>query len=110
MINAATAPIAVKQNHINLSAKGLPCSAMYLTPWRVELLKNSLVCQRRLVRNSRRRCMGENLAKSSLFIFFATFMHVFEMRLPDNEPEMPDLDGVDGITLSPKPYRVILSR
>ncbi|XP_059612681.1 uncharacterized protein LOC132259145 [Phlebotomus argentipes] len=60
--------------------------------------------------SGKRRCMGENLAKSSLFVFFATFMHAFEMELPEDAEHLPDLEGVDGITLSPKAYKIILSR
>lgn len=56
----------------------------------------------------KRRCMGENLAKSSLFLFFASFMHSFNIRVPKGEP-LPDIVGLDGITLSPKPFKLILS-
>lgn len=53
-----------------------------------------------------RRCIGENLAKSSLFLFFSTFLHFFNV-----EPagELPDVVGRDGITLSPKPFKVKLT-
>ncbi|GAB0089839.1 Cytochrome P450 [Sergentomyia squamirostris] len=61
--------------------------------------------------SGKRRCMGENLAKSSLLVFFATFMYTFEMRLADDDStKLPDLEGLDGITLSPKPYRIVLSK
>lgn len=53
--------------------------------------------------------MGENLAKSSLFLFFATIMHAFEFNMPDGE-NLPDLNGYDGITLSPKPYKIVMKR
>lgn len=50
----------------------------------------------------RRRCIGENLAKSNLFVFFATFMHSFDMK----SAIVPPMEGVDGITIAPKPLRV----
>lgn len=56
----------------------------------------------------KRRCMGENLAKSSLFLFFASFLHGFYIKMPNGE-KLPDTTGIDGITLSPKGYKVILS-
>lgn len=55
----------------------------------------------------KRRCMGENLAKSSLFLFFATFMHSFDMILPNGTP-MPNTQPDDGITLQPKPFQIQL--
>lgn len=56
----------------------------------------------------KRRCMGEHLAKSSLFLFFATFMHSFHMDMPDGQA-LPDTVGLDGITLSPKPFKAVLT-
>ncbi|XP_055531617.1 methyl farnesoate epoxidase-like [Wyeomyia smithii] len=55
----------------------------------------------------KRRCLGESLAKSNLFLFFAAFMHAFIIE-PAGEGHLPELDGIDGITLSPKPYYVAL--
>lgn len=52
--------------------------------------------------------MGEHLAKSSLFLFFATFMHAFDLRVTDEMTGLPDIIGTDGITLSPKPYQALL--
>lgn len=55
----------------------------------------------------KRRCLGESLAKSSLFLFFTAFMHAFIVE-PAEEGKLPELDGIDGITLSPSPYYVKL--
>lgn len=55
----------------------------------------------------KRRCMGENLAKSSSFLLFASFMHAFEMEVPE-DVESPDDMGLDGITISPKPFKALL--
>lgn len=55
----------------------------------------------------KRRCMGENLAKASLFLYFATFMHAFDMIVP-NGVSMPNTQPNDGITLQPKPFQLQL--
>lgn len=55
----------------------------------------------------KRRCMGENLAKSTLFLFFATFLHSFEFSAPPGSG-MPRIDAYDGITLSPKPFKLLI--
>lgn len=55
----------------------------------------------------KRRCMGENLAKSTLFLFFATFLHSFEFEVP-MRTVMPSIEGHDGITLSPKPFKLLV--
>ncbi|XP_053688047.1 methyl farnesoate epoxidase-like [Sabethes cyaneus] len=54
----------------------------------------------------KRRCLGESLARSNLFLFFAAFMHAFIIEPADEG--LPELEGIDGITLSPKPYYVAL--
>lgn len=51
--------------------------------------------------------MGENLAKSSLFLFFATFVHYFDIT-PTTDSTLPDLEGYDGITLSPPLFKCVL--
>ncbi|CAD7080762.1 unnamed protein product [Hermetia illucens] len=55
----------------------------------------------------KRRCMGENLARSSLFLFFSSFVQNFDVILFEGQP-LPDIEGLDGITLSPKPYKAVL--
>lgn len=52
--------------------------------------------------------MGENLAKSSMFLFFASFMHSFNFDVPFGT-KLPDTVGLDGITLSPKPFEIVLT-
>ncbi|XP_031618139.1 methyl farnesoate epoxidase-like [Contarinia nasturtii] len=51
----------------------------------------------------KRRCMGEHLAKASLFLYFATFMHAFQMIVPSDIP-LPNIQPNDGITLQPKSF------
>lgn len=55
----------------------------------------------------KRRCMGENLARASLFLFFATFMHAFNIRVPDGV-SLPNTQPTDGITLQPKSFQLQL--
>jgi cytochrome P450 len=55
----------------------------------------------------KRRCIGENLAKSSLFLFFTSLLHVFNI---ESVRELPDLKGKDGITLSPHPFSAKFTR
>ncbi|XP_074115598.1 methyl farnesoate epoxidase [Cotesia typhae] len=51
----------------------------------------------------RRRCLGESLAKSSIFLFFTHILHNFNLEIPEGE-KLPRLDGIDGFTISPRPY------
>lgn len=57
----------------------------------------------------KRRCVGENIARWSLFMYFATFMHAFEMIVPDGVG-LPDIKPLDGITLQPKSFQIKLIR
>lgn len=56
----------------------------------------------------KRRCLGETLAKSSIFIFFTYILHNFSLDVP-KEHELPRLDGIDGFVVSPRPYMVNLT-
>ena len=55
----------------------------------------------------RRRCLGESLAKPAVFLFFSAIMHRFEIECEGKE--LPSLNAVDGITLSPVPYTLRLA-
>ncbi|PNF29827.1 hypothetical protein B7P43_G09526 [Cryptotermes secundus] len=55
----------------------------------------------------RRRCLGEALARSCLFIFFAGVLQNFDV-LPVPSKELPGEAPVPGLTLSPQPYSVML--
>ncbi|KAL0099679.1 hypothetical protein PUN28_019820 [Cardiocondyla obscurior] len=57
----------------------------------------------------KRRCLGEQLARSSLFLFFTYVVHYFDIEI-STEHGKPDLKGYDGFTLSPKPYYLKLAR
>lgn len=56
----------------------------------------------------KRRCVGENLAKSSLFIFFVALMQEFDIAQCDGEM-LSKLEGRNGITLAPETYEMMLS-
>ncbi|XP_043929996.1 cytochrome P450 2D15-like [Protopterus annectens] len=53
----------------------------------------------------RRICLGEQLAKTELFIFFTSLMQCFKIKLPEGEPA-PSLEGVVALTRSPHPYKI----
>ncbi|XP_054429921.1 cytochrome P450 2J2 [Pteronotus mesoamericanus] len=52
----------------------------------------------------KRVCLGEQLAKAELFIFFTTLLQKFTFKAPDNEKL--SLDFRMGITISPVNYRI----
>ncbi|KAI7815650.1 cytochrome p450 [Rhyzopertha dominica] len=55
----------------------------------------------------KRRCLGESLAKATIFLIFTALLHNFHLKLAPGEPE-PSLDGYDGVVLSPKPFKCLL--
>ncbi|XP_011146847.1 methyl farnesoate epoxidase [Harpegnathos saltator] len=56
----------------------------------------------------KRRCLGEGLARSSMFLFFTYVIHYFDLEV-SHKHERPELQAYDGFTMSPKPYYVKLS-
>ncbi|CAH0383076.1 unnamed protein product [Bemisia tabaci] len=55
-----------------------------------------------------RRCLGESLARGTLFVFVASILNNFVITLPtDQEP--PTLTGVDGITLTIQPFKAVFT-
>ncbi|XP_071945024.1 cytochrome P450 2U1-like [Antedon mediterranea] len=55
-----------------------------------------------------RRCPGEALAKSTVFLFYTNLIHTFDLSLPENEPKI-NLQPRDGITLQPESHKILLS-
>lgn len=54
----------------------------------------------------KRTCMGENLARKEIFLFLTRLVRDFKI-LPERSTSLPELDGVIGGTISPKPFNVI---
>ena len=54
----------------------------------------------------KRMCMGESLAKDTLFVFFASLLKHLKFEAPATQP-LPDPDNyTDGFALMPKPFYV----
>lgn len=56
----------------------------------------------------RRKCLGDHLAKQSIFTFYVGILQKFRLIADDNEP--PSLDLLPGITLSPRPYKIVFKK
>ncbi|PSN47976.1 Methyl farnesoate epoxidase, partial [Blattella germanica] len=89
------------QRHVNVAPSGIAHRALQNT-----VLMGHGIPQIYSIFGSsagKRRCLGETLAKSSLFIFFSTLLHNFTVSVPSGHP-LPSMEGYDGVTLSPKPF------
>lgn len=53
----------------------------------------------------RRMCLGNVLARSELFLFFTSILHVFNLGQPEGEP-LPSMEGEFSTTYTPKPFKV----
>ncbi|KAI4500833.1 hypothetical protein M0802_004044 [Mischocyttarus mexicanus] len=56
-----------------------------------------------------RVCLGEKLAVYEIFLFFSSLLHMYDFRLPEGDP-LPSLQGNNGVTLTPDPYKVCFVR
>jgi cytochrome P450 len=57
----------------------------------------------------KRICLGEVMAKTSLFIFYTTLLQEFSFSLPAGEPQ-PSTLCVSGITTAPQPFTVKITK
>ncbi|XP_055345485.1 cytochrome P450 2C42-like [Paramacrobiotus metropolitanus] len=55
----------------------------------------------------RRACIGEQLARKELFVFFANIMHSFTVSARD-PAQLPSLNENEGSVMYPDPYEIIL--
>lgn len=55
----------------------------------------------------RRMCMGLQLARMELYMYFSCFLHTFDLRLPEGA-SLPSLRGNEGVTISPDPFKVCM--
>jgi hypothetical protein len=55
----------------------------------------------------KRMCLGEELARMLLFLFGASIIHKFTIKTPEGVDI--DLEGDCGITLTPKPQRLLFT-
>ncbi|XP_078696180.1 cytochrome P450 2D6-like [Branchiostoma floridae x Branchiostoma belcheri] len=58
----------------------------------------------------KRGCLGEQLARMELFLFFSTLLQSYTFRTPEGAPP-PTTDGVfslgmDGLGLKPRPFKL----
>uniref|UniRef100_A0A3B5LR47 Uncharacterized protein n=1 Tax=Xiphophorus couchianus TaxID=32473 RepID=A0A3B5LR47_9TELE len=55
----------------------------------------------------KRLCLGENLARMELFLFFTSFMQHFTFSMPAGVKVVMDYRA--GVTLAPKPYKICIT-
>ncbi|KAM4738448.1 cytochrome P450 2J6-like [Anableps anableps] len=55
----------------------------------------------------KRLCLGENLARMELFLFFTSFMQHFTFSMPSGVQAVMDYRA--GVTLAPKPYEICVT-
>jgi len=55
----------------------------------------------------KRRCLGEILAKTNIFVLVTTFLQNFTLLVPEGHPVPSDVP-IDGVTASTKEYTAII--
>ncbi|BET00584.1 cytochrome P450 [Nesidiocoris tenuis] len=56
----------------------------------------------------KRKCIGESLAKTSLFLFLTNILHKFTISPVPGRP-IPSLKGLDGATISPQSFKCVFT-
>ena len=57
----------------------------------------------------KRNCLGESLAKMELFLFLSAIVQNFKITAPPGEDmSLENIDGIFGITHSPKDFRILI--
>ncbi|CAH0729734.1 unnamed protein product, partial [Brenthis ino] len=56
--------------------------------------------------SGKRRCIGEGLARSELFMFLTHLLQKFNLKLPEGDP-LPSTDPIDGVTLSARDFKIV---
>ncbi|XP_014218856.1 methyl farnesoate epoxidase-like [Copidosoma floridanum] len=56
----------------------------------------------------KRRCIGEGMARQSLFLFFVSVIHHFDLDVSE-EHGVPNQNGEDGFVVAPKPFYLKLT-
>ncbi|KAF4533482.1 hypothetical protein B566_EDAN000967 [Ephemera danica] len=56
-----------------------------------------------------RFCLGEPLARNAMFLFLTTILQRFTCRLPLGHEEI-SMDHLQGLTMTPRPYKISLTR
>ena len=57
----------------------------------------------------KRQCPGESLAKAELFLFFVGMLQKYKFE-PNDPNNLPEVEMLNGVTNSPKPYKVKMTK
>ena len=52
----------------------------------------------------KRRCLGETIAKNTVFLMFSNIMKNFSFEVLDSHP-LPNLEPVGGLTVGPQAFK-----
>jgi methyl farnesoate epoxidase/farnesoate epoxidase len=57
----------------------------------------------------KRVCLGEVLARSTVFLFFTTLLQEFTFSVPEDDP-VPQTLPLPGMTMAPQPFKMKIAR